>query len=510
MKNAWNIYFSSFFVAVLSITISCTSKNESSSNTMSGNMQIDTSTFNVIYSQYKESSLQHRRFKHVDIDSLIQTHRNNAILHIEEIGKSFQGRQIYEVSFGQGDKKVMLWSQMHGDEPTATMALFDLFNFLEGKQDGYDSIRNLLNEKLQIHFIPMLNPDGAERYTRRTAQGIDMNRDARVGQTVEGELLRTRAKALVPAFGFNLHDQNIYYNVPGTKNPVSISLLAPAFNESREINTVRENAMKIAAGMNEILQLYIPNAVAKYDDTYSPRGFGDNFQSWNASTVLIESGGMKGDPEKQEIRRLNFVIILNALIQIAEGSFAKYDKQLYEDIPFNASQLHDVLIRNIQIKMDSTTFKTDLAIRRSETTVGRDYFVRGKIEDMGDLKDLYGYEELDAEGLQFIPGKVATKVYNSLGQISFKEAFELLKQGYMAVQVRVVGETKESALHNLPIQLFTQSKFYMPITADFGGMTNFYLGDAAGNLKFAIMNGYLIDLENESKISSTEFINRVL
>src|SRR5690606_7078260 len=126
-------------------------------------------------------------------------------------------------------------------------------------------------------------------------------------------LLRARAQAIKPQYGFNLHDQNIYYNVPGTKNPVSISLLAPAFNEPREINPVRENAMKIAAGMNDILQKYIPDAVAKYDDTYTPRGFGDNFQSWDASTVLIESGGMKGDPEKQQIRKLNFIIILNAL-----------------------------------------------------------------------------------------------------------------------------------------------------------------------------------------------------
>ncbi|MBD1428817.1 MULTISPECIES: hypothetical protein [Sphingobacterium] len=28
----------------------------------------------------------------------------------------------------------------------------------------------------------------------------------------------------------------------------------------------------------------------------------------------------------------------------------------------------------------------------------------------------------------------------------------------------------EKALHNLPIHLFTQTNFYLPITADFGGM----------------------------------------
>lgn len=485
-----------FFCFTLAIFLSCSRMN-SASGTNSNYMKIDTITFNSIYSTYKESALMHRRFKHQDVDSLLSVHKGIGHLHVSPIGKSFEGRSIYEVTYGDGDKKVMLWSQMHGDEPTATMALFDLFNFLSEEGGEYGEIRKLLKENLEIHFIPMLNPDGAERYQRRTMQGIDMNRDARAGHTVEGALLRARAEAIAPQYGFNLHDQNIYYNVPRTKNPVTISLLAPAFNEPRDINSVRENAMKIAAGMNAILQQYIPNAVAKYDDTYTPRGFGDNFQSWNASTVLIESGGLKGDPEKQEIRKLNFIIILNALVQIAEGSYAKFNKQQYEDIPFNASQLHDIVIRNVKIGSDSNSFKTDLAIRRNETTVGRDYYVRGKIEDIGDLKESFGYDEIDADGLQFIPAKVAVQSVNDISQISSQESYELLKSGFMAVQVKEVGATKEKSLHALPLHFYTQTNFYLPVTADFGGMANFYLGDANGNLKYAIMNGYLIDLSKD-------------
>ena len=478
---------------VMHTLISCDGEHKKSDNIITA-MKIDTTQFNTIYTAYKEQTLQHRRFKHSDVDSLVKIHKDRGALQVEEIGKSFEKRSIYELTFGQGDKSVMLWSQMHGDEPTATMALFDLFNFLEGSNDGNDAIRKLLKDNLNIHFIPMLNPDGAERFNRRTAQGIDMNRDARAGQTVEGALLRERAKINKPKFGFNLHDQNIYYNVPGTKNPVSISLLAPAFNEPRDINPVREQAMQLAAGMHAILQEYIPNAVAKYDDTYTPRGFGDNFQSWDASTVLIESGGMKGDPEKQQIRKLNFIIILNALVQIAEGSYLKYDKKQYEDIPFNAAQLHDIVIRNIVIGKDSNAFKSDLAIRRNETTIGRDYFVRGKIEDIGDLKESFGYEEVDADGLYFIPGKVDSTSFKSIKDIDNNKAFSLLSKGIMAVKINEVGETKEKSLHNLPIHVYTQNQFYLPSIADFGGMANFYIGDRSGNLKFAIMNGYLIDL----------------
>ena len=213
-------------IAILS---SCDAKNLNNQNNIAA-MNIDTTAFNAIYSKFKEDALKHRRFKHKDVDSLIQNHASKNVLKVTEIGKSFEKRAIYELEYGAGDKQVMLWSQMHGDEPTATMALFDLFNFLEGKNDEYDAIRKLLKEKLHIHFIPMLNPDGAERFMRRTAQNIDMNRDARVGHTLEGALLRRRAQEIKPKYGFNLHDQNIYYNVPGTKNPVAISLLAPAFN----------------------------------------------------------------------------------------------------------------------------------------------------------------------------------------------------------------------------------------------------------------------------------------
>ena len=481
----------------LTTLISCKEGGNSFANQNA--MKIDTTTFNSIYTKYKESALVHRRFKHKDVDSLIQKHKSSGVLQVNQIGQSFEKRAIYELEYGAGDKKVMLWSQMHGDEPTATMALFDLFNFLEGKDAEGDKIRDLLKSKLNIHFIPMLNPDGAERYTRRTAMSIDMNRDARAGQTPEGALLKSRAQEIKPRYGFNLHDQNIYYNVPGTKNPVSISLLAPAYNEPREINEVREGAMQLASGMKKILEQYIPQAVAKYDDTYTPRGFGDNFQSWGASTVLIESGGMKNDPEKQEIRKLNFIIILNALIEIAEESYKNHSKEEYEAIPFNASQLHDVVLRNVSINKDGNSYKTDIAIRRGETTVGNDYFVRGRVEDIGDLQESFGYDELDADGLQMVEAKVAPGVLDSVSIIQPKDAKDLLKKGFMAVGIKAVGADKKAALHNYPIHFFTQKQFFMTTTIDLGGTANFYLADKTGKLKYAIFNGYLIDLSKEIK-----------
>ncbi len=471
-------------------------------------MTLTTTQWDSLFATYQEPAIQHRRFKHHEVDSLVQQHAQKGVLQIEHIGASVMGRSISELTYGDGAIKVMLWSQMHGDEPTATMALLDIFNFLEGSSDHGDSLRNLLKSKLQIHFIPMLNPDGAEIYNRRNAQSVDLNRDARAQQTVEGKLLAARADAVKPEFGFNLHDQSIYYHVPETQNPVTISLLAPAYNRDRDINDTRGNAMKLIAGIQQMVHRYVPDAVAKYDDTHSPRGFGDNFQKWGAATVLIESGGLKGDVEKQQIRKLNFIIILNALMQIAEGSYEQYDISEYERIPFNGSSLlHDVYIHDLEIGSDSIPLRTDIAIRRAENTVGRDYFVRGWVEDLGDLQESFGYDQVDASKLHFVQGKVSDRTITSVKDLSRQQAFDLLKQGFMAIHIKpgLMGNAEQ--FHNLPIQIFSQPNFFTTSRIDLGGTANFYLADESGKLCFAVLNGYLIDLNQPLKET---FKNRVL
>ena len=71
-------------------------------------MTIDTVQLEAIYQQYKEPAIYHRRFKHRDVDSILQQHRGKGVLSVEQIGSSFEGRAIYEVGYGRGEKKVML------------------------------------------------------------------------------------------------------------------------------------------------------------------------------------------------------------------------------------------------------------------------------------------------------------------------------------------------------------------------------------------------------------------
>ena len=86
---------------------------------------------------------------------------------------------------------------------------------------------------LTLHVVPMLNPDGAERFQRRNAQSIDINRDALRLQTPEGQVLKALRDRLNPRVGFNLHNQSWRTSVGTPPKPASISLLSVAYDEAR-------------------------------------------------------------------------------------------------------------------------------------------------------------------------------------------------------------------------------------------------------------------------------------
>src|SRR5690606_41889775 len=78
------------------------------------------------HNRYKEPALKHRRFRHRDIIPLIEQLQEKSLFDVQVAGHSVQNRSIYLIKAGTGKTRVLLWSQMHGGEPTATMALFDL------------------------------------------------------------------------------------------------------------------------------------------------------------------------------------------------------------------------------------------------------------------------------------------------------------------------------------------------------------------------------------------------
>ncbi|WP_035483534.1 M14 family zinc carboxypeptidase [Algoriphagus marincola] len=450
---------------------------------------IELETLEAAFEQYKEPAITHRRFKHADIQPLIQKH--SSAFEIEELGESVEGKSISSLTWGEGQTKVLLWSQMHGNESTATMSLFDLFNFLEASGDAYDELRRVLKSNLQIKFIPMLNPDGADAFKRRNALDIDLNRDAISQISPEAVILKSIRDAFEPEFGFNLHDQQIYYNVDKTPKQATISVLAPGYNYERDVNEVRGRAMKAIVGMNEVLQQVIPGGVGKYDDGFEPRAFGDNIQKWGTSTILIESGGYLGDPEKQFIRKLNFMIILNALHQIALKGYEAYSVDQYFEIPDNGFQLMDLILQEVQVPVEGDWYPIDIAIRRRESNADSTYYVNGSVEDLGDMKVYFGLEELEANGLRYEEGKTYDQAFESVNEITGEKALELLRSGYSAVKVQ---NDDPGDLHNLPL-IVLKSRDEFTGGWQTGSNPSFFLKQDEV-LKYALINGYLIDLQN--------------
>lgn len=459
------------------------------------------------YPRFKESSLSHRRFKHQDIVALIENLPARGF-RVQEAGKSYLGRTIYLISIGTGPARVLLWSQMHGDEATATMALFDIFNYL-GPPDS--QVRQLLSQ-VTLYFIPMLNPDGAELFQRRTAQGIDMNRDALELTCPESVALKSVRDSIQAHWGFNLHDQNIYYNVGNTDKAATISFLAPAYNQAKDTNPGREDAMKVIAVMNESLQRLIPGRVGKYDDTFEPRAFGDNMQKWGTRTILIESGGFAGDPEKQFIRQLNFVAILTALKSIGSAGFNKYNVQSYLDIPLNNSNLNDLIIRKVKVdSLPGPSFLVDIAIRREEFDVDGDHpvYYQGTIEDLGDLSTKYGYQEINGEGLEYAPAQVYPEVLADPGAMNGQVVRELLKQGYGFIRVEQQQEQQPSgfappAYYQLPFDVVSET-FEPPLGPVIEQPATFLLKKDR-KVKYAVINGFVHEIDGPPNISANGWI----
>lgn len=333
--------------------------------------------------------------------------RSPDLFQVETVGKSVEERTIDMVTIGRGPRRVLLWSQMHGDEPTATAALFDVFEYLDRHRDG-DSVRRML-ASLTLYVIPMLNPDGAERFQRRNAQGIDVNRDALLAQTPEGRALKAVRDRFNPSVGFNLHNQNWRTSVGDPPKAASISLLSVAYNKARDENAGRRLTKKLCAVIRDSLEPFASGQIGRYDDDFEVRAFGDNLTLWGTPVVLIETGPYPSSEPDAPLVRMNFVAILSALDSMATGRVDRADASRYESLPKNESKMLTVLVHNATIVNGAGVppFTGDIGInvnRRVRVVEGKRAVVEiATIDDLGDLRTSGALRTIDATGLVAAP-----------------------------------------------------------------------------------------------------------
>lgn len=354
------------------------------------------------YPQVKQPNLDLPLVQPRHIYPLIDTLKQQPELDVRQVGESFLGQPIYKIKLGHGPITVLAWSQMHGDEPTATAALFDLINFFLSPQH---SVWNQnWQAQITLHIVPMLNPDGADLATRQNAQSIDINRDARVLQSPEGQLLDRLVKQLQPDYGFNLHDQRRWFSVAGSANTAAMSFLAPAFDKEKNWDASRTRAMQMIVQMNRQIQQHICGHVGRYDDTWSYRCFGDAIAAQGVSTILVESGGYPGDPNRQVARKMNFLALLTALESICSADHEKHSLELYEAIPMNREDgCMDLVIRGLNCQSNNRPgYWVDVLIKGDKIEQDK---AAGMIVDIGDMQHLHGYQQLDAHELSLQTAK---------------------------------------------------------------------------------------------------------
>lgn len=372
--------------------------------------------YDNLFSQNLEINLKGRYITLNDIEPLLMKY--NTDNQVQIIGESVLGKPIYKYELGTGKTKVLLWSQMHGNESTTTKALFDFLNLLNSNSD---LAKNLLSE-FSFCFLPMLNPDGALLYTRENANNIDLNRDAQNLTQPESKLLRSVFENFKPDYCYNLHDQRTIYGV-GTDNikPATVSFLAPAYNENRDINEGRAKAIKVIVAMNNILQKFIPNQVGRFDDSFNINCVGDTFQFLNVPTILIEAGHFQVDYDRELPRKFVFIALVEGLKKIYENDIVSNKIEDYMNIPHNKICFYDFIYKNVKINYDNNKIITNFALQFKEEIIDNQLVFNAYTAAIGDLEGFSGHFELDVqealyEDLDLNIPKIDQKAEFSLGK----------------------------------------------------------------------------------------------
>lgn len=351
-----------------------------------------------LFNDYKVQSLYGRYIINDHIEPVLEMLKPH--FEVSVAGQSVLGKPIYNILAGNGKTKVFIWSQMHGNESTTTKAVFDFLNFIISDE----SFATTLMGNFTFNILPILNPDGAERYTRENANNIDLNRDAFNLTQPESRILRQAFDNFKPDYCYNMHDQRSIFGVmdKGNARPATVSFLSPSYNESRDVNEIREKAMSLVVAMNETLQRYIPGQVGRFDDSFNINCIGDTFSSLGVPTVLFEAGHYPQDYEREQTRKFIFFALLSGFNAIHENVIVVNKKQEYFNIPENRIIFFDMMCKNVKINYENKEIITNFASQYKEVLFENSVNFQALISEIGKLDSFHGHAEYDASGAEFL------------------------------------------------------------------------------------------------------------
>ncbi|AXG74545.1 peptidase M14 [Flavobacterium arcticum] len=352
----------------------------------------------LLHLEHKEKSLEKRYITNAHIEPILDKLKSS--FEINVVGKSVLGKPIYSIIAGKGKTKILLWSQMHGNESTTTKALFDMLNWLQSDTKEAKAIR----DHFTLCILPILNPDGAKLYTRENANKIDLNRDAVAQSQPESKVLREVFNTFKPDFCYNMHDQRTIFGLEtdGRPKPATVSFLAPAYNEERAINNHRQKAINLIVAMNDTLQNYIPEQVGRFDDSFNINCVGDYFQAAGVPTVLFEAGHYQQDYEREVTRKFIFFALLSGFHSINENVIVVSKNDEYFNIPQNKNVFYDIIYKNVNINYENKEKIAIFASQYKEVLFENYVMFQAFIKEINNLDIAVGHAEYDCKGDRYV------------------------------------------------------------------------------------------------------------
>lgn len=345
----------------------------------------------ALYDLYKRPEIIGRYITNKDLEPFINYLSDTIKRSIA--GYSVLQKPIHLLEIGTGQIKLLIWSQMHGNESTTTKALLDFVKFLTSEE----SLAREICAAFTFKIIPILNPDGAEVYTRTNANDIDLNRDFLELTQPESEILMNLFESFGPDFCFNMHDQRTIFSVGDSGKPATISFLAPSFNDLCDLNDTRSRAIGVIVDIIEVLQEAIPGQIGRFDDAYNRNCVGDTFQSLGISTILFEAGHYQEDYDREKSREVVFISLLIACESIANKSYLDNRTEDYLKIPQNKALFYDFVYKNVKFNYDKKEIISTFAAQYKEVLKDDSISLIAYISDVTVLENIKGHVEYDGE-----------------------------------------------------------------------------------------------------------------
>ena len=341
--------------------------------------------------EYLYESIQGRYVTATHLDSFLET--LPYVFKISTVGFSVKQQPIKAIQFGEGKHKILIWSQMHGNESTTTKGLIDYLHYLSKEKAEFERI----SKSFSFYILPILNPDGAAAYTRENANGVDLNRDAFDCTQPESKVLRTVLETFTPDYCFNLHDQRTIFGLVESQKPATMSFLTASFNEARIFNSVREKAAAVIVDINNELQKYIPNQIGRFDDSFNINCTGDYFTNRGYPTILFEAGHYANDYSRDEVRKFVFIALKAAISFINENDIVSNNFGDYLNIYQNNKCFYDFIFKNVRINDNNVEKNIKFAVQYKEVLKGNRIEFIPEIIQIENLDTFFAHQTIDFE-----------------------------------------------------------------------------------------------------------------